>query len=43
MNHVDRLKDVTDYLTMLGKIHHQIGVEAHEVMIMGTCFVKSAR
>ena len=43
VNHVDRLEGVKDYLSMLGKIHHQIGVEAYEVMIFGACFVKAAR
>ena len=43
VNHVDRLEAVADYLSMLGKIHHQIGVEAYEILILGTCFYKSAR
>ena len=43
VNHVDNLDAVSDYLKMLGKIHHQIGVEVHEVMMLGAFFVKSSR
>ena len=43
VNHVDNLDAVSEYLHMLGKIHHQIGIEVFEVMMLGAYFVRASR
>lgn len=39
VTHVDNLESVTEYLKVLGKIHHQNGILNHEMLVIGPHFV----
>ena len=39
MSHLDDLQSIADYLELLGKIHHQSGIQVREMILNTSSFI----